>query len=160
MSKGKIFQKFWAYEIMNDFLEKNPSQPISRYSYFEEAYKKPKIKKFIELENNKQEFYSWIIKEKFDDTGAKDIRKLSEFLDQEKILNIFRDNGMKAAYHKYYQSKEEDEIELIEIIDDLLQEMKDLTRKQLLIISKDRKNINKIHELEKEIRELLKDLES
>jgi hypothetical protein len=155
MSKGKIFQKYWAYKETKTFLSEHPDQPTSRYSFFEEAYKKSKMRHFLDLEKNKKELYSWIIDKKFDKSGAKDIRDLSCFIDNEKIMITFRKSGMKAAYIQYETSDDNNDDEFMDIVDDMMNSLKVMSREELSRIAKDRIKIKKIEQLAVEIHKLL-----
>ena len=156
MSKGKIFQKYWSYKETKNFLELNPDQPISRYSFFEEAYKKNNVRDVLSSNSNKKEFYGWIINKKFDKTGAKDIRDLANFIDNDKIMTTFRKSGMKAAYIQYETSTGEEDYEFMEIVDELMDSLRSMSREELSYISKDRTEIRKVEQLINELNHFLK----
>ena len=155
ISKGKIFQKYWAFNETKKFLEKYPDQPINRYSFFEEAYKKINIRAFLNYESNKKEFYNWIVTKKFDKIGAVDIRELSNFIDNKKIFETFKKKGMKAAYIEYISQDEIKEHPSIRLIETLTTTLKNMSRKDLEEILKDKDKINKIKDLLKELNSIL-----
>lgn len=107
MGKGKVLQKFWSYKETKEFLDRYSAQSIQTYSFFEEAYKKKNIREFVESNRGKIEFYQWILNEKFNETGAKDIRKFSDFFENEKLINIFKTKGFKDASLEYELQKRE-----------------------------------------------------
>lgn len=155
MSRGKVFQKYWAYSKTKDFLKKYPKEPLSKYSYFEEAYKKKDVRRFVDNDSIKSLFYKWIVEKKFDDTGAKDIRKLSLIMEKPRLFDLFQKEGIKKTYHKY-QAIFEIRESFYKSLLDILSSIKSLPKDKAKEFFKEKEKREKLNELKKEIDGLIK----
>ena len=92
------------------------------YSYFEEAFKPPNVKKWLGWDEkeekfnndvNIREFYSWIIPLEGNDPKlpeAKSVRDLAQFIDDDSSFKVFRspDGSLARALAKYEVEHPED----------------------------------------------------
>ena len=153
MSKGKVFQKYWAFIETKKFLKKYPQESINKYSFFEEAYKKKNIKDFIEGQENKKEFYDWIIKKKLN--GAVEIRQLSKIKEDPKLFTLFKKEGITEAYHQYQALDKLKSDKDKKLIKETISFLKNIPRGELSELPKDKEKINLFKELKKELETLL-----
>jgi hypothetical protein len=95
MSKGQVIQKCKAYEYTIEYMKTTGDSDIKKYSFFEEMYKKKDLRNWIEKNpTNIKTFFSWIRQEKFNVSGATDVRRLPEVLNDEEAMLAFEgENG-------------------------------------------------------------------
>lgn len=156
MSKGSIHQKYWAFLQTKKFLDNFPKESLSKYSFFEEAYKKKNIKEFVE-KKEPETFYSWIKNGKFDSTGAKDVRYLSLIFEKPELMKIFEEDGIKKAYYEY-QKKYEISDDSFKLVSDLIPLFKNIPEEEVKELSKDNSKILKLKKLKKVVDDLVKDI--
>jgi len=108
MGKAKIIQKHNAYTAMVEFMQAHPeSADIKKFSFFEELYKRPELREWIEDDpSNKKRFFEWVAQGKFNITGAKDVRQLPEVLKDPDARKAFESpNGSMAAAQQVLSKK-------------------------------------------------------
>lgn len=155
MSKGKVYQKYWAFTEAKKFLEKYPQESITRYSFFEEAYKKKNMKDMFADEDKRNTFYNWIVQGKLSE--AKDVRKLSKIMDDKELFSSFKKEGIIEAYHKY-QLMDKIKEGATKSVKDWITTLRNIPRKELEEISNDKERVARLKELKEEIDSLLKQL--
>jgi hypothetical protein len=98
MSKGKIMQRYYAYRATNEYLEKySPRAKMTDFSYFEDLFRHRELRDWVEQPGNMEMFQKWVADGKFNEEGARDIRKLPEVLADPEVLTVFEEKGMKRA---------------------------------------------------------------
>lgn len=122
-SANQAYRCFRALEQMKTDEEFGEFVKPKLYSYFEESFKRPNVKKWLgwddhseEFQNEEhlKEFYSWIVPQDGERdpklSEAKSIRDLGRFIDDEGALNIFRlpDGSVARALAKYEIDHPED----------------------------------------------------
>src|SRR5260370_3864332 len=97
--KGTILQKLRALEWTTEFMKLYPQQAdIKKFSFFEELYKKKDLRVWIEQDpSHLKNFFTWVAEGRFDDTGAKDVRRLPEVMNDSEAWNTFRSAGGKVS---------------------------------------------------------------
>ena len=155
MSKGKIHQKLWAFSETKNFLKQHPKESIDRYSFFEEAYKKKNIKEFVEDSKERFEFHKWIVDNKFNLTGAKDIRYLSLILNNKELMKTFQKQGIKEAYFNYQKDPEKSDKEF-EVILEAHKLLRNLNAHGNKTILEDNAKIDLLSKLKEEIDKILR----
>lgn len=118
---NQLWRSYLALEQMKDDDEFGNKVYPRMYSYFEEIIKQPKLKEWLGWDDNQgkftneqrlKEMYGWIVGETPDEDSepvepklreAKSVRKLAKFIDDEKVLALFRapDGTLSAAEAKY-----------------------------------------------------------
>lgn len=98
MSKSKVNQLIRAFDLMkNKYLPEYPGPSnIRKFSYFEELYKKPPLRDWINSNPaNEDLFINWVGTSKLDQ-GAQ-VRELPSILEDEIALNTLTEEGFAAA---------------------------------------------------------------
>lgn len=115
---NQSYRCFLALEQMKADEEYGEFAIPKMYSYFEEAFKRPEVKAWLEWDDMKEEFtskenlkefYSWMVPtpDEEDDTPklpeAKSVRDLGTILKDEQAINVFRspDGSLARALAKY-----------------------------------------------------------
>jgi hypothetical protein len=98
MGKGEVIRKIKAYHAAKDYLKRYGEKDISKYSFFEELYKKRDLAQMFDGDPAfRDKVFDWIEKNRFDFTGAKDMRLLGDVLNDRDAKRAFEEKGMKAA---------------------------------------------------------------
>jgi len=97
ISRSKISQRIAAYEETKIYLsENNDPAGIRRFTHFEELMKKRDLRERREKNPEfMKEFRKWIAEGKFPD--SRDVRKLSDIIDNPKAFEVFKRNNTQAA---------------------------------------------------------------
>ncbi len=178
---NQLWRSYLALEQMKDDDEFGNKVHPRMYSYFEEIIKQPKLKEWLGWDDNQgkftneqrlKEMYGWIVGETPDEDSepiepklreAKSVRKLAKFIDDEKVLALFRapDGTLSAAEAKYesiHQIDQQDWRSIIIAAETTLQsltpdtlrrmgeedlDMLDSLRKRIIQTEKDRQSLLK-----------------
>ncbi|MBA7550195.1 hypothetical protein ES705_42703 [subsurface metagenome] len=97
ISRSKISQRIAAYEETKIYLaENNDPSGIRRFTHFEELMKKRELRERREKNPEfMKEFRKWVAGDKFPD--SRDVRKLSDIIDNPKAFEVFKRNNTQAA---------------------------------------------------------------
>jgi hypothetical protein len=87
ISKGQVIQKCKAYEYTVEYMNSSKDSDIKKFSFFEELYKKKDLRNWILSTDNKENFFKWVKEGKFNVTGARDVRKLPEIMNDKDAFN-------------------------------------------------------------------------
>jgi hypothetical protein len=158
-SKGWVYQKWWAYNETQSYLKDRPLGNISQYSYFEELFKKKKIKEKYDSDTKfRKEFQDWIVSNKFDDTGSKDVRVLPDIMSDQNAFGVFKTQGMKQAKIELAKSRPEYESVTFQSVQDTIESLRNIPRSEYKSIKDNPAQISLLKELKLEISEILKEL--
>jgi len=122
MSKSKINQLIRAFDVMkNKFLRQYPlSSNIRKFSYFEELYKKPQLRAWLERTPKAEDlFVEWVGTEKL--SQGIHVRELTAIVENPEALRVMTDSG----YTEAKRVLEEDDPALTSR---LFRQMRDVTR--------------------------------
>ena len=167
---NKAYRCFLALEQMKSDEEFGEFAEPKMYSYFEEIFKRPNVRNWLDWSDEKErfcaeerlrEFYSWMIPQGEDAARklpeAKSVRELSEILGDESALNILRtpEGTLNRALARYEVDHPEDWYPKVlaaaaavkSLTPDMLREM-------------DEGTLNNLLELRQRIDQALKDRES
>jgi len=157
---NQLWRSYLALEQMKSDEEFEEYAEPKLYSFFEEAFKKPEVRMWLDWDDNERkfmnfpklrEFYSWIIGETDDDGNlldpklpeAKSIRELSTILMDETALSVFRSpNGtLLRARARYVADHPEDWQPTIINAESILtnlsaESIKDLKEDEILLLNK------------------------
>ncbi len=126
-SANQLWRSYLALEQMNNDEEYGEYADPRKFSYFEETFKRPAVRDWLNWDDNARsfqnnenlrEFFSWIVGE-FDDDGrpmnprlpeAKSIRELGQIISNESAMTVFRAaNGtLSRALARYEAEHPED----------------------------------------------------
>jgi hypothetical protein len=159
MSKGKVLQRFWAYEKTMQFIDSNPERArIKDFSYFEEAYKKKTVREWIESSNsNLDRFQKWILTKKFDELGPVDIRKLSKFLNDERMLKVLDEGGITEVERKLIEITPSEFSPTFKAIEKATEALKYIPRNEYHSIPQNKAKTELLKELKQEIEKIFKE---
>lgn len=123
---NQLWRSYLALEQMKADEEYGEFAIPKKYSYFEELFKRPNVKLWLNWDDTQRkfvnpdvkEFYSWVVGEIGDDgepaapklPEAKSIRELSKIIDDKAAMNVFRgpDGTLTRALAKYEIEHPED----------------------------------------------------
>lgn len=106
-----LIQKKWAYEEMLKFVKRYPKLARSvHFSYFEELYKQRsslpdfvqkdgsgRNARYLTIPDRMEELYDLIIKERFEEDGARGLRKLPEIIKYSHVYEALKKEGLKKS---------------------------------------------------------------
>jgi hypothetical protein len=120
---NQLWRSFLALENMQSDEEYSEFAEPKLYSFFEEVFKRPAVKNWLQWDDNEKkfvdqgrlsEFYGWMVGDPSSDEGrgepklpeAKSVRDLGEFINDEAALSVFRSaNGSLARAMARYQTE-------------------------------------------------------
>jgi len=122
---NQAYRCYLALENMKGDEEFGEFTEPRMYSYFEEVFKRPTVKNWLEWSDDKgkfvkedrvSEFYSWMLPPREEDDGvhklpeAKSVRELAEIIEDESALNVLRapDGTLNRALARYELDHPED----------------------------------------------------
>lgn len=166
---NQAYRCFLALENMKGDEEFGEFTEPRMYSYFEEVFKRPSVKNWLDWSDDKgkftkqdrlSEFYSWMLPPREEEDGvhklpeAKSVRELAEIIDDESALNVLRaqDGSLNRALVRYELDHPEDWYPKITAATGAL---KTLTPQ--LLRNMDEVTLRSLTELQAQIEEALKD---
>lgn len=139
-----------AYNAMNrHYLPKygqKETDPLNKFSYFEEFYKRDELKAFREKQRNVERFSEWVSDTNMFPEG-RDVRLLGEILKHSEVREVFEQNGMVEAKRALDQYDPTLGSNLFKLVQKTTGELKKLRAQEAEFIRKDGKK-----------KELLRDL--
>jgi hypothetical protein len=153
-----------AYNAFKQFCNETDSTDPSKFSYFIEAVAKPKIRNWLDIDDDgfshkdeRNDFYSWITAEEGEVLKipmAIDVRKLPKILDDEEALNeLYSTTG---TIHSAWGLIEARRVDWLSKVKEAQRAIERITRRDLRDISEDRIAI--ITQLRDDLNQLLKDI--
>jgi len=160
MAKNTIQRAIVCYQLVLDFSRKYPNDKewFTKYSYFEELFKRKDLKDFRDNPNNVTKFSLWIYNGKFHD--YQDLRKLNLVMMDGDAFKEFEKNGFRSAL--LILEKNDPSISNIgfQKIKDTTENLKDISRSELIDIKSSPAKMRMLYNLESEIKSLISELEA
>ena len=96
MSKSAVSMILGSYRAMTEYLASHPADRITKYSFFQELYKKKDLKERYENDNAfKDSFRRWVHEDRL--TDPRQVRHLEAALDSPRARAELESSGMRAA---------------------------------------------------------------
>jgi len=163
LGKGTILQKLRALEWTSEFMKEYPTKAdIKKFSFFEELYKKKQLRQWVADDPSRLAiFFEWVAEGKFDETGAKDIRKLPEIMAHDKAWKVFQSAGGKlsVALRKVYQGRPELTSPTFEAINSAMEALKNIGLEEFKNIPNDPARLEMLTALHQKIGDMLTEFE-
>jgi len=154
MGKGSIMQKVKAYEAMTKYMEMTKDTDIKKYSFFEELRKNRRARRWVEQDPaNLYLFFLWVKQGKFNLTGAKDVRKLMDVLDDPDARGLFEAEGgdMAKAVFELQAKNPAINSRTFAAIERAIRALRRMPRQEYEAIPANEAQVAMLKELEKEI---------
>jgi len=131
---------------------------FSKFTYFEELYKRKDLKEFRTDSKNLEKFENWVYHKKLDD--VREVRKLNLILQDKDAMKEFEEKGFDAAI-KIISSKDPS-INSTEFkkIKNTIGVLRNFSRGELSKTINDTSRLTLLNSLKKEINNLIKDIKS
>ncbi len=160
MGKATVIRNVVVYEATDKYGKKytNDEEWFSKFTYFDELYKRKDLKEFRKEDKNLEKFGNWIFYQKIDD--VREVRKLALILQDKDAMKEFEKKDFNAAM-KILESKDPS-INSSEFkkIKDAIDVLRNLPRKELSKTVNDISRLNLLNLLKREINNLIKDINS
>jgi len=158
MGKAEVIRKISAYGATRDYLRETKDSDVTKYSFFEELYKKRPLVALYEGDPSfRGKVSEWIRQGKFDLTGAKDMRQLMEVLNDKDAKKAFESKGMAAAVFEMQKKNPAMGSSTFKAVDSALHALKGMPRGEVKDLRENSREVELLGELRKEIDQLLKD---
>jgi hypothetical protein len=159
MGKAEVMRKIQSYKSTRDYLKRTGETDITQYSFFEELYKKRELGiKFDGDEHFRGDIYKWIKAQKFDETGAKDMRFLLDVLKDPDAKAAFEKKGMRAARHELNKKNPALGDPVFKAIDSALTALKNMPRETLKNLPENKNQIDLLKALHQEVKLVLDEI--
>jgi hypothetical protein len=136
-----------AYRDTLTFREKHPDEAswASKYSYFDEIYKRSELREWVERQRNRQKLMDWIYRERIR-TGL-DIRKLPLILKDKYAVKILTKSNVDKAYD--YLARKDPSLadDFYRKVNDVVKTIRLMEGKQLMLAATDPNRGRLIREL-------------
>ncbi|HEY2497465.1 MAG TPA: hypothetical protein VGK24_10375 [Candidatus Angelobacter sp.] len=164
LGKGTILQKLRALEWTSEFIKEYPDKAgIRNFSFFEELYKKKSLREWIDNDpSGLKLFFKWVAGEKFDETGAKDVRRLPDIMAHKEAWKLFQAAGGKfsTALRKVYEGRPELTSSTFEAVKTANEALKNIGLEEYKSIPRDSARLEMLSELHQRIQSMLKEFSS
>lgn len=164
LGKGTILQKLRALEWTSEFMKLYPDDAdIKKFSFFEELHKKKALRQWISDDSSRlKAFFKWVADDKFDETGAKDVRKLPEIMDHDQAWKFFQSPGGKfsMALRKVYEGRPELTSSTFEAVKAAMDALTNIGLEEYKSIPTDRARFEMLTALHQKVAGMLKEFES
>lgn len=154
-SRSKLSQKIAAYEETKAYIERTGDpNGINRFSHFEEFMKKKALRDRGEKDPNFMlQFGDWIVKNKLPD--SKDVRHLSQILDNYEAYQKFLTKGIKESIAVLYQADPSLVSNLYSTIDQAIAELQTISLQEIQTLkSGDQVRLDKLRKLKNALNDL------
>lgn len=162
MSKGQVIQKCKSYEYTIDYMKITSDQDIKKYSFFEEMYKKKEARDWFEKNpSNKNRFFEWIKNGRFDVSGAKDVRRLGEILNDEEAMEAFdgEDGSFEKALFELQKKNPAISSSTFRSVEEAIRALNNMSRFEFETISKEQNKAIMLKTLHGEIEKIFQRLQ-
>jgi hypothetical protein len=157
MSKGQVIQKCKAYEYTIEYMKATGDHEIKKYSFFEEMYKKRELREWVQKNpTSLKRFYGWVKDEKFNVSGAKDVRRLPEILNDEQALAAFdaKTGNMERALFELQKKNPAISSSTFKAIEDAIYSLHTMPRHEYEAIPEKEAEVRMLKTLHKEIEKI------
>jgi len=165
IGKGKLLRKVHAYEKTVRYLKEhstgNPSTDVRKFSFFDEAEARKVVRDWLVDPEKEDEFFRWVQEERFDMTGAKDVRKLPEIWAEPEARAAFEKEGgtIKEAIGILYRKDPARGSPTFAAIVAASRALEQMPRAELLTLSGEPPKIEALEKLRDAIEDLLAEVE-
>jgi len=162
MGKAKLIRMCKAYEATTKYLNTFEDTDIKKYSFFDELYKSTKIRRLLDRgELTLKQFNQWVYEGKFDDTGAKDIRKLPDVLDDPDARAAFEKPGGGILVAVFELQKKNPALgsRTFKAVEDALRALHDMPRHEYESIPRYPRKVEMLEELRHELETIFRHIE-
>jgi AcrR family transcriptional regulator len=138
MSKPTVYKRLKAYEAMVEYQHKTQDEDLKKFSYFDEAYKSADVVKWLQDdESHLDDLIDWIHSDKFNRTGAKDMRELVKVLEDRPAREIFEKKDFNAAYIMFTKSNPEVDSSTFRIVKEAIDALQSIPRNEVQQVGTD-----------------------
>ena len=157
LSKGQVIQKCKAYEYTIAYMKEMEDDDIKKFSFFEEMYKKKDLRDWVEKNpTNLKRFYLWVKDGKFNVTGARDVRRLPEILNDEEALSAFdgKNGNLEKAVFELQKKNPAISSWTFKSIEDATNALRTMPRQEYEAIPEKEAEVRMLKTLHKEIEKI------
>ena len=161
MGKSTVIRAVEVYAATEKYGKKytEDEEWFSKFTYFDELYKRKDLKDFRKDKKNFEKFENWLFHEKFQ-RDVRKVRKLSQLLQDKEAMKEFEKNGFDAAMEIIGIKDPSINSSEFKKIKETIDVIRNFTRKELSKTVNDSSRLNLLNSLKKEIDGLLKDIKS
>jgi hypothetical protein len=158
MGKSEVIRKIAAFTATREYLKNMNETDITKYSFFEELYKKKPLGNLFESDPVfRDDIFKWIQTGKFDETGAKDMSFLLDVLKDPDVKAVFEKKGMRAARFEIQKKDPASGDPVFRSVDSTLAALKTMPRDTLKGLSVNENQVELLKKLRDEVGQVLKD---
>jgi hypothetical protein len=148
MSRPTVYKRLKAYEAMVKYQNQTQDDDLKKFSYFDEAYKSADVVKWLKDDDSHlEDLITWIHKDKFNRTGAKDMRELVKVLDDRPSREIFEKKDFNAAYAMFTKANPEVDSSTFRIVKEAIDALESIPRNEVQLVRSDRRRQEMLVEL-------------
>jgi len=154
MGKAKLIRMCKAYEATTNYLKTFDDTDIRKYSFFDELYKSTKLRRMLDGgELILKQFNQWVYEGKFDDSGAKDARRLPEVLNDHDARAAFEKpgGGIVAAVFELQKKNPALGSRTFKAVEDALRALREMPRHEYESIARYPRKLQMLEELRHEL---------
>jgi hypothetical protein len=140
MSRPTVNKRLRAYEAMVEYQSQTGDEELNKFSYFDEAYKAADIVRWLdEDDRHLDDLIRWVHLDKFDRTGAKDLRQLTHVLKDQPARETFESKGFDAAYSVFTKAHPDIDSVTFRTLKEAIDALEAIPRSEMALIKSDRK---------------------
>jgi len=159
--KGTVIRMVKAFEKTMEYGKKHPEDRawFRKFTYFDELYKKPTLRNWIEQDpGNLEKFFGWVGEGKFDD--VRDVRILPQLLEETDAMRAFESPNGNISIARELLSQRDPSMssETFATIKKTIDTLRSIPRNEFIQTTKDLSRMKLLKELQQEVDGLLDDI--
>lgn len=157
MSRPTVNKRLKAYEAMVEYQDQTSDDDLKKFSFFDEAYKSADVVKWLDADpSHMDDLIEWVHADKFNRTGAKDMRDLMDVLNDRPARQTFEAKDFSAAYTVFTKANPEVDSVTFRTVREAIDALEAIPRNEIAQVRSDRHRQEMLAELADQVRAVLK----